>query len=174
MRKVVFLLIGAAVAGCKSETHQAQIDVEDGASVALMVSPMFSLQSGWHRKLWIEAPTGSLQIDLAEDTGWWRGSNLYHHSSGVYVLHEGQAGCVLFRVSPPALARNAEISCDKTDQYKDDDTVQASNSLAGFPASKFYSDFQYMGTFMEPPQGRERISFFGADERAEAELPDIL
>jgi hypothetical protein len=48
------------------------------------------------------------------------------------------------------------------------------NSLAGFPASKFYSDFQYIGTFMETPQGQEAISFFGADKQAEAELPDIL
>jgi len=46
--------------------------------------------------------------------------------------------------------------------------------LAGFPASKFYSDFQYIGTFMETPQGQEAISFFGADKQAEAELPDIL
>jgi hypothetical protein len=170
----MFLLIGAAVAGCKPETHHAQIDFEGGASVALIVSPMFSLQSDWQRKLLIEALSGSLEIDLHEDTGWWRGSNLYHHSSGVYVLHEGQAGCVLFRVSPPALVRDAEISCDKTDHTTDDDTVQVGNSLAGFPASKFYSDFQYIGTFMETPQGPEAISFFGADEQAEAELPDTL
>jgi hypothetical protein len=174
MRKVIFLLIGAAVVGCIPETHHAQIDVEGGASVAIIVSPMFSLQSDWQRKLLIEAPTGSLETDLFEDTGWWRGSNLYRHSSGVYVLHEGQAGCVLFRVSPPALARDTEISCDKTDYTTDDDPVQVGNSLAGFPASKFYSDFQYIGTFMETPQGQEAISFFGADEQAEAQLPDIL
>jgi hypothetical protein len=174
MRKVIFLLIGAAVAGCKPETHQAQIDVEGGASVALIVSPMFSLQSDWQRKLLIEAPTGSLETDLFEDTGWWRGSNLYRHLSGVYVLHEGQGGCVLFRVSPPALVRDAEISCDKTEQIPDEDTAQVGKSLAGFPASKFYSDFQYIGTFMEIPQGQEAIGFFGADEQAEVELSDIL
>lgn len=174
MRKLIFLLIGAAVAGCKPETHRAKIDVEGGASVALIVSPMFSLQSDWSRKLLIETPTGSLETDLFEDTGWWRGSNLYRHSSGVYVLHEGQAGCVLFRVSPPELVDDSQISCGKIHHATDDDTVQDGNASAGFPASKFYSDFQYIGTFMETPQGQEAITFFGADERSEPELPDEL
>lgn len=122
----------------------------------------------------IEAPTGLLETDLFEDTGWWRGSNLYRHSSGIYVLHEGKAGCALIRVSSPALVPDAEISCDETDHTTDDDTVQAGSSLEGFPASKFYPDFQYIGTFVETPQGQEAISFFGAGEQAEAELPDIL
>jgi hypothetical protein len=174
MRKLIFFLIGAAVAGCKLEAQRAQIDVEGDASVALIISPMFSLQSDWHRKLSIETPTGSLESDLFEDTGWWRGSNLYRHSSGVYVLHEGQAGCVLFRVSPPELVRDAAISCDKTEQTVEDDTVQAYNSLRGFPASRFYTDFQYIGTFAETPQGQEAISFIGADKQPEPELPDIL
>jgi hypothetical protein len=174
MRKVILLLIGAALAGCRPEFHRAQIDVEGGASVVLIIRPMFSLQSDWQRKLLVEAPTGSLETGLFEDTGWWRGSNLYRHSSGIYVLHEGQAGCILFRVSPPELVRDSSISCDKTVQTANDDTVQAGNSLRGFPASKFYTDFQFIGTFMETPKGKELITFFGADEQSEAELPNEL
>lgn len=174
MRKIIPFLIGAAVAGCGPRIHRAQTDVEGGASIAVTISPMFSLQSDWHRKLFIETPTGSLESDLAEDTGWWRGSNLYRHSSGIYVLHEGQAGCVLFRVSPPELVSDPAISCAKTDRSMEDDTVQAGTSLREFPASRLYADFEYIGQFVETPQKRQALSFIGADQQTEAELPDIL
>lgn len=174
MRKIIFFLIGIAVAGCRPETHRAMIDVEDDISVALIIRPLFSLQSDWHRKLSIETPAGSLESELTEDTGWWRGSNLYRHSSGVYVLHEGQAGCILFIVSPPRLVSDPAISCDKADQTLGGDAGQGGNSSQGFPASRFYTDFQYIGRFVETPEEQKAIGFVGADKQLEVELPDIL
>ncbi|MBA4492262.1 hypothetical protein [Paracoccus sp. S1E-3] len=53
------------------------------------------------------------------------------------------------------------------------DAVRAGNATGGFPASGFYAEFQYIGQFVQTPQGREAISFIGADERPEAELPNI-
>ena len=174
MRKLILVLIGIAATGCNLETHRAQIEVEDGASVALVISPMFSLQSDWHRKLSIETPAGALVSDLFEDTGWWRGSNLYRHSSGAYVLHEGQAGCVLFRVSPPELISDPAISCKKTERTSDGDMVQTRTSPEELPASKFYKEFEYIGRFEETSRRQEPIIFIGADEKVEAELPEIL
>ncbi|MBA4492261.1 hypothetical protein [Paracoccus sp. S1E-3] len=90
-----------------------QIDVEGGATVAMMISPLFSLHSDRHRKLSIETPTGRRVNDPVEDTGWWRGRNLYRHASGIYVLYEGQAGCVLRRGLPHELVKNSAISAIK-------------------------------------------------------------
>lgn len=174
MRMLIVTLIGAAVAGCIPQSRRAQIDVGGGASVALIVSPMFGWHSDWHRKLSIKAPKGSLEIDLFEDTGWWRGSNLYRHESGLYVLHEGQAGCIIFSVSPPKVVNDPAISCDKSNQTVPGGTVKADTSSQGFPASRFYRDFQYIGQFVETPHGQKPISFIGADKQPEAEPSDIL
>ena len=174
MRSLIFILIGAAVAGCASEDHRAQIKLSDEVLVSLIVSPMFGLHSDWHRKLVIETPAGALKSDLFEDTGWWRGSNLYRHSSGIYVLHEGQVGCVLFRTEPPELVRDPSISCDKTDVPDTHDALQIAVSTMEFPASRFYSDLQYIGQFVETPLRQNPISFIGADEQPEKELPDIM
>lgn len=174
MRTPVFLLIVAIVAGCKPQAHRAQTSVEAGATVALVVTPMFSLQSDWHRQLLIETPTGRLQSDLVQDTGWWRGSNLYRHSSGAYVLHEGQGGCLVFRVSPPELLRDPAVLCHKNDHAMNGSAAWVGTSPGEFPASQFYSDFRYIGQFLETPQGQDAISFISADEAPEPELPDIL
>lgn len=174
MRMLIVTLIAAAVAGCIPQSHRAQIDVGGGASVALIVSPMFGWHSDWYRKLSISAPTGSFETDLFDDTGWWRGSNLYRHESGVYVLHEGQTGCIIFSVSPPALVNDPAISCDKSDQTMPGAIVEADTSSQGLPASRFYLDFQYIGQFVETPHGQEPISFIGADKQPEAEPSDIL
>ena len=174
MRSLIFILAGTAVAGCTSEDHRAQTNLGDEVLVSLVVSPMFSLQNDWHRKLVIETPAGDVESDHSEDTGRWRGSNLYRHSSGIYVLHEGQSGCVLFRSAPPEFVINPAISCEKNDQIIDDDVAQADIPTKKFPASRFYTDLQYIGQFVETPQRQEAIGFIGAEEGPEAELPDIL
>jgi len=174
MRSLIFILIGSALAGCRSEDHRAQIDLGDEVLVSLTVSPMSSLQSDWHRKLAIETPAGTWEGSLAEDTGWWRGSNLYRHSSGVYVLHEGQGGCVLFRTEPPGLVSDPAISCNKTDLTVEGNALSVVVSPGGFPASRFYADLQYIGQFVETPLRPNAISFIRANERPETELPEVM
>ena len=174
MRSLILILTVTAVAGCRTEDHRAQAYLGEDVRVSVIVSPMFSLQSDWRRKLVIETATGDSEYILPEDTGWWRGSNLYLHSSGLYVLHEGQAGCVLFRAAPPELVNDPTISCENTHMTLEEDVVHAELSTQAFPASKFYTDFYYIGQFVETPLRQEPVSFIEADEQAEAELPDSM
>lgn len=174
MRSLIVILIAAAFAGCSSEDYRAQIDLGDEIVLSLMVSPMFSLQSDWHRKLAIETPLGAWEGGLVEDTGWWRGSNLYRHSSGLYVLHEGQGGCVVFRTEPPEPVGDSAITCGKIDPTIEVSALAAAVSTKGFPASKFYADLAYIGQFVETPLRQNAISFIRADERPETELPEVM
>lgn len=174
MRKLIIVLIGVAVAACRPEARRGVVELEEGVTVSLIIRPILSLQSDWHRSLSIGAPLDSLEYELSEDTGWWRGSNLYRHRSGVYILHEGQAGCIIFTVSPPALVTDPAISCHKTEQASNGGAAQEGNSSQEYPVSLFYTDFKYIGRFVETPLERQATGFIGADKQPEAELPDIL
>lgn len=120
---------------------------------------MVGLHSDWHRKLTVRKGWRLARINLMADTGWWRGSNLYRHTSGVHILHEGQAGCIVFSTAPPAHHPHPEIDCTKSD--------------APGEGSAYYSDFTYLGSFLE---GRREVPFrfVPATLIAEPELPDIL
>ncbi len=174
MKWLVLLLVGAAVAFVILDTDRAEVEVEKGVTIALTLRPMIGLHGDWSRELSIQTPDGTLRRDLFEDTGWWRGSNLYRHTSGIYVLHEGQSGCVLFRVSPPEFVTDPAISCDKVDQADQKGAVRADALTQGVPASMFYRDFHYIGRFAQTPGGPEAIGFVGAEQEPETELPDIL
>jgi hypothetical protein len=138
------------------------------------VRPMFSFHSDLHRRLSIETADQHISADLLEDTGWWRGSNLYRHESGAYVLHEGQAGCLVFTISPVAVLSRAGIPCEKQAPLLTLSDTGSNANLTGSPASRFYPDFSYIGSFLETTGGETAIKFLNHDEQPEVELPDIL
>ncbi|NIZ62540.1 hypothetical protein DL239_16330 [Sedimentitalea sp. CY04] len=127
---------------------------------------MFGFHSDWTRAISVKYGAKEIQQDLFEDTGWWRGSHLYRHKSGIYVIHEGQNGCFGFTVEPLSFDVRASISCEKS--------MTARQEISG--ASQYYTDLIYLGAFSETPNAPDGvpISFVSADERPEAELPDIL
>ncbi|SMO58812.1 hypothetical protein SAMN06265221_104314 [Paracoccus laeviglucosivorans] len=135
---------------------------------------MWSLQSDWHRSLLISGPDASEEIELQTDTGWWRGSNLYVHKSGVYVLHEGQGGCTYFTISPPAFVAGNGISCEKSGGPLQLEPAVAQVTGAEASKSQFYADLFYIGRFEETSQGGRRIRFIDVAEQREIELPDTM
>lgn len=134
-----------------------------GNEVSMRLRPMFSMQSDWTRTLVLLSPSGHFEKELPEDTGWWRGSNLYLHDTGVYVMHEGQAGCVTFTMSPPKIIRAPEISCEKV-----------GGQTGGEGQSRFYRGMRYLGQFIETAREDVAVRFIDANEAPEPELPDIL
>lgn len=135
---------------------------------------MWSLQSDWHRTLRVRASGETIVADLTDDTGWWRGSNLYMHSSGIYVLHEGQGGCIQFRAAPAVFLPRQPILCEKTRKPAQDRSPDPREATAGLPLSRYYPDLFYVGRFAEGAGKQQSLRFIGADEQPEMELPDIL
>lgn len=164
-----------ALSSCTRET-EATADLGDGVTVVMSVTPMFGIHSDWHRTLTIFQQEEQVALDLAEDTGWWRGSHLYLHSSGAFVLHEGQMGCLVFTVDVvPSDARN-QISCAKSPAAAE---ASAGRELNGYPASRYYESLFYVGRFAETsliPDLRDirddmPIVFQRHEEQDEQELP---
>lgn len=170
---VIALAVAPIVSGCANESS-ASAELIGGASVTMLIRPMSSLHSDVHRRLAIEAADERISTDLLDDTGWWRGSNLYRHESGAYVLHEGQAGCIVFTTSPVALSARSDISCEKYETTLIHGSSEEGQDLADEPKSKFYPDFVYIGSFVEMTGGEVTIRFLRHDEKPEAELPEIL
>lgn len=172
MRKLLLILVaGCALVACRPVAQRATVAVAHGVTVSLIVRPMFGLHSDWYRVLRIETPAGRLEKELPEDTGWWRGSNLYVDRTGTYVLDEGQMGCLGFTASPLARVREAVTACDKIDDVADG---AAHSGIAARPDSRFYRNLRYIGRFEETPDAQQAISFTGADKQPEAELPDEM
>ncbi len=103
---------------------------------------------------------------LFEDTGWWRGSNLYIHTSGAYIIHDGQSGCVAFTTGPTEFVSVPSGACTKRSLVGDD----------AEQASRFYPDLKYLGQFKETYRDPEgvRIRFWSSSQAPEVELPEIL
>lgn len=166
-----------ALSACNEE-YSAVADLPGSATARMSVTPLFSLQSDWNRALTVSDGETTASIDLFEDTGWWRGSHLYLHASGAYVLHEGQNGCRSFTLDPVSFAHRASISCAK---MADTDTQLPAGSpqLNGYPASKYYAEMFYVGRFVEAqdvPESRDEreetpILFQTFEQKAEPELP---
>ncbi|WP_143152638.1 hypothetical protein [Marivita hallyeonensis] len=114
----------------------------------MTVEGMFGLHSDWHRTFTISDGANTSSIELFPDTGWWRGSHLFLHGSGTYVLHEGQLGCTRFALEPLTFDPPERILCAKTSQ-SDTDVEAAQDRLNGYPKSRFYEGLYYIGRFIE-------------------------
>lgn len=155
-----------AVQACSETSYEASVSPQEGLLVTYAVKTMFGIHSDWTRAIRVKYGSNEIQEDLFEDTGWWRGSHLYRHKSGVYVIHEGQLGCFGFSVEPLSFDIQADVSCRK-------DRSTQRDSLGTSP---FYLDLTYLGTFVETPDSPDGapISFIPRDVKPETELPDLL
>lgn len=163
----VFALIWTPSA---QKERTAIVDIGDGIVISMRLRPMFSLQSDWHRTLGLRSSSATLKTQLSEDTGWWRGSNLYRHEAGIYILDEGQGGFVSFTISPLKLVTTPKIFCTTSEVETENG---AEPELAGEP-SQFYCGVRYLGQFAETRRGDVAIRFIPASEAAEQELPEML
>ena len=170
----VLLLLAASLTACRPFGSKATADLPGQISVTMVVRPMAGWHGDWHRTLAMATPDGTTTQQLFEDTGWWRGSNLYVHASGLYVLHEGQAGCIVLPMQAPTGDAEPDISCDKASPAPVTQTLEVQPGSPGFPLSRFYRDLFYIGHFAETPDAEEAITFIPVDQQSEPDLPDIL
>ncbi|WP_299937528.1 hypothetical protein [uncultured Pelagimonas sp.] len=165
-----FFLTAVFLAGCESEEHRAIADLEGGVRVTLAARGLFGLHSDWHRTLIVEHNGRAVSRELAGDTGWWRGSNLYLAEAGLFVLDEGQNGCIAFRLAPvrfddaAAQCRKRRATLTEGDRAGETDTDQ----------SYIYPSMRYVGRFDEVLGDRARIVFLPTDGTPEIRLPDPL
>ncbi|MEX0302114.1 MAG: hypothetical protein AB3N24_06795 [Leisingera sp.] len=160
------------LAACNNRTHTARADLGAGKRVSMSVWAMFVIHSDWHRQLRISDGLKSETVRLDGDTGWWRGSNLYLHSSGLYVLHEGQAGCFSFDLNLVRAEQSGPIPCRKASGVS---TPEQPPSMNGYPQSQFYENLYYIGHFYETARnGGQRVFFTPHARTAEPELPEVL
>ncbi len=166
MKLGLALLFVSLLAMCYPRTFEASATLPENVTLTFSVKPMFSLQSDWTRKVVIKRGGEKIELPLSEDTGWWRGSHLYRHASGAYVIHEGQDGCFGFTLDPLSFDIQTRISCRKHEGLPQN----------GDGASPYYADLIYLGAFVETPNSADGspIRFLSPEERAEVELPDIL
>ena len=169
-----------ALSACSSE-YISIANLHGSATVSMTVTPMFGIHSDWNRALTVSDGDTTASIDLFEDTGWWRGSHLYLHSSGTYVVHEGQDGCFGFTLEPVSFDVRTSISCAKMTKRAAQLSAD-SPELNGYPASNYYFGLFYVGRFVEAgrvPELRDTraetpIVFQTYEQQAEPELPEIL
>jgi len=168
VKKWIALLGGTLIVAvaCYPSSYDATAVPQEGLRVTYTVKPMFGFHSEWTRAVSVKYGENEIQQDLLEDTGWWRGSHLYRHKSGIYVIHEGQNGCFGFTVEPLSFDVRASISCEKNMTARQEQS----------DASQYYTELTYLGAFSETPNAPDGapISFLSADEKPETELPDIL
>ena len=163
---ISFVVLGGATWALWPRFHSAAVEPEANLEVRLTIWPMQSIHSDWHREVSIEYDGTRISRRLFEDTGWWRGSNLYVHTSGAYVIHEGQNGCFAFTAEPPEFLGVPNGVCTKRDLV----------DHGGGHSSRFYRDLEYLGHFHETyrdPDG-VRIRFSSARQTPEVELPEML
>lgn len=168
------------LAACLPE-HEAEASLSGNASVTISVTGMIGWHSDWRRSITLSDGLATASRDLFEDTGWWRGTHLYLHASGAYVVHEGQAGCFAFSVEPITFDVLVPASCAKTPDAAarlSADTPE----YQGYPASAYYAGLFYIGRFVEAGsiQGvagtrpSNPIIFQTHERQSEPELPDLL
>lgn len=169
--RIVFAAISLAVllTGCISE-HRASANLKEKVRVTMALSGMFSLQSDWHRTLIVEHGGETVSRQLFEDTGWWRGSNLYLAKTGLFVLDEGQGGCIAFRLDPVRFD-DAAARCHKRRARLTEANISDGNGSA---RSDVYPGMRYLGRFAEVFDGPARVAFISAGEAPEIRLPDPL
>jgi hypothetical protein len=146
--------------------HTVTVAPEADLEITFSIWAMQSLHSDWHREISIKYRGTSIDMRLFEDTGWWRGSNLYVHNSGIYVVNEGQSGCFAFTVDPTEFVTVPDGSCTK----------RSSSELDWGQGSQFYQGLTYLGHFHETYRDAEgvRLRYFDASQSSEVELPTAL
>ena len=146
--------------------HSATAKPEPDLEISISIWAMQSIHSDWHREISVEYDGGRIAMRLFEDTGWWRGSNLYIHTSGAYVIHEGQNGCFAFTIDPTEFVSVPSGVCRKRSLVGDD----------AEQGSRFYPDLEYLGHFQETYRDPEgvRIRFWSSSQTPEVELPEVL
>ncbi|MEY8118885.1 hypothetical protein AB9F26_11535 [Falsihalocynthiibacter sp. BN13B15] len=166
MKKWLFALCVALVSAFSlwPRSYEATAKLTKGPKITMSISPMFGIHSDWKRKIFVEYSGKRIAKELMSDTGWWRGSNLYRHTSGAYVIHEGQGWCFSFTFEPLEFDNTPEVSCVKNS------IIRATSDNI----SPYYRDMSYLGLFMESSRlsDEQRIYFTGADQTLEHELPD--
>lgn len=169
-----------ALSACSPE-YVAIANLPGGATASMSLTAMFGIHSDWSREFTINDGDTVVSLDLFEDTGWWRGSHLYLHASGTYVVHEGQIGCFGFTLEPVSFGVRTSISCSKLA----DTAIRLladSPELNGYPASRYYVGLYYIGRFVEAggvpelqdTRAETPIVFQTYEQQAEPELPDVL
>ena len=152
---------------CYPRRFEATATPQEGLTITYSVSPLFTVHgSDWKRAVRVKYGQGMVRQGLFEDTGWWRGSHLYRHTSGNYVIHEGQNGCFGIDIDPLKFTVPAKDLCQKV-------TGDLAN---GGGTSRFYPGLTYLGKFDENTGARDGapIRFIPVDELAEQELPALL
>ena len=143
--------------------HHAKAVPENGLEITMSVSPMSGIHSDWYRKISVEFDGNKISKKLFPDTGWWRGSNLYRHVSGAYVIHEGQGGCFSIALRPLRFVAAPPMSCEKS----------APRNRASDQHSRFYEDLIFLGQFYETWRDKDgvRLRFSDFHRVSEPELP---
>lgn len=146
--------------------HTVTVTPEANVEIIFSIWAMLSPKSDWHREVSIEYRGTSIDMRLFEDTGWWRGSNLYVHNSGTYVINEGQSGCFAFTIEPTEFVKVPDGSCTK----------RSSLELDEDHGSQYYRDLTYLGHFQETYRDAEgvRLRYLDENQAPEVELPEAL
>lgn len=167
--RIVLIVFTTAIflTGCNRE-HWASANLDGGVRVSLVVSGMFSLQSDWSRTLIVEHRGKKISRVLSEDTGWWRGSNLYLATAGVFVLDEGQNGCIAFRLDPVRFDDAAARCRKRTARLARADASGKNDSSK----SEVYPEMLYLGRFAEVLADPVPVEFIAVSEAPEIRLPD--
>lgn len=150
-----------ALAGCGVE-RRAEADLDDGARVSLTAraAGLDLLE----RRLIVAQGADRLEAELLADTGWWRGSNLYRHSSGVWLLHEGQSGCYAFDLSPPQRVF--------LDAWRE--SCSADTGWEPIVPSIVDPELDFIGHFSDPTSANDGLQFYQAEIAPERALPPPL
>ncbi|MBO9397349.1 hypothetical protein J7400_11715 [Shimia sp. R9_2] len=167
-RSVLFFFVFTA---CNDE-HNETATIEEGRRVEISLVGLFSLQSDWDRYLTILDGENSIQVELLSDTGWWRGSSLYHYKSDIYVLNEGQGGCVVFQFDPPKILSGYSNLCTRVPRNKA--TKATSFAQETCKPSRYYADLCFIGLFFEADGAEDALQFNRFTTQSEKLLPEQM
>ena len=166
MRKLALLLsiVFATTWFFWPRVYEATATPQGDLHITISIWPMQGIHSDWNRKVSVVYNGERISKDLFGDTGWWRGSNLYRHISGSYVVHEGQGWCFGFTLKPLEFDRTLEESCVKSQSAK--------STLDG--QSLYSRDLIYLGHFYKTWRDEDgvRIRYSEANRTPEVELRD--
>jgi len=167
-RSVLFLLLLAA---CNDE-HSETVTINEGRRVEISLVGLFSLQSDWGRQLTVSDGEKSVRVELLSDTGWWRGSSLYHYKSDIYVLHEGQGGCVVFQFNPLKTLQGYSYLCDRMPSKEASEATTFDREACR--PSRHYSDLCFIGLFFEANGSEDELQFNWFTTQDEKLLPEQM